>query len=278
MSTEPWGRVRRATMLRLADAQSVRPVMTGRAFASIICRARPYANLREEDAGKVREWSEAGENRIPLDDYEVAAVSNATIAEEGFDGDKRNARKGIAHLVESGVVDRVSQGTRGHASLYVTYPTRADVAEGAYPVNGHPIRENPNRAYGTVPPIVENIVENPNRAYDSVRPIGIVENPKRAYDRAEKGVRQEQIGRTGVPSDQGLPKHHQSTTDNNNRAGRSVAAAAGAAPPARKTQPRCTLCGGKLFRNSQTGKYDCGTCCTSYSPAKLEEIQGTERR
>ena len=44
------------------------------------------------------------------------------------------------------------------------------------------------------------------------------------------------------------------------------AAAAGAAPPAAKAhgKPPCPLCKAPLFRNSQTGKYDCPVCLDSF--------------
>ena len=44
------------------------------------------------------------------------------------------------------------------------------------------------------------------------------------------------------------------------------AAAADAAPPAAKAhgKPRCPLCKAPLFRNSQTGKYDCPVCLDSF--------------
>ena len=50
-----------------------------------------------------------------------------------------------------------------------------------------------------------------------------------------------------------------------------VAAAAGAAPPepAKPKNPPCPLCGGKLFRNPQTGTWDCDTCFAAFDDAKV---------
>lgn len=266
MSGKPWGRIRQPTMLRLARAQRTQPVITGAAYASIISRAKPFATLGYQDRSEVEQWAADRGSCIPVDDYEVSAVSNATIAEEGFGGDKRNASKGVAHLLDAGVIDRASRGRRGHASLYVTFPTLADVAEGAY----------------VAPPIEEPSAEgNPpdtNRAYACVRPNSIVENSNRAYDRTEKGVRQSEIGRTGVAADQGLQKHHQSNTaDIYNRSGRSVAAAARAAPPARKRKPNwvpCPLCGSEAWRNTQSGRYECDGCRTSFPASEILQQQG----
>lgn len=51
----------------------------------------------------------------------------------------------------------------------------------------------------------------------------------------------------------------------------SVAAAADAAPQqaAKPRNPPCPLCGGKLFRNPQTGKWDCSTCFEAFDDAKV---------
>lgn len=127
-----WGKVRAPTGFRLADALAVQPVTTFRAWVSIATRARPYAKLGDADAQAVADWAAETGSPVSLGDYEVAAVSNKTVAEEAFNGDTRNARKGIEHLIDAGIIDKARSGTRGHASLYVTYPTRADVAEGVY--------------------------------------------------------------------------------------------------------------------------------------------------
>ena len=81
---------------------------------------------------KLSKTDACGMGGVPLKDFEAAVVSNAAIAEEMFGGDAANAKKGVRLLVESGVVDRARQGRRGRASVYVTYPTRADVEEGSY--------------------------------------------------------------------------------------------------------------------------------------------------
>ena len=128
-----WGKVRAPTMARLAEAMETRPKVTGKAYAAIISRSRPAGGLSHEDKRAVAEWADAcSMGCVPLKDFEAAVVSNAAIAEEMFGGDTKNAKKGVRLLVESGVVDRARQGRRGRASVYVTYPTRADVAEGSY--------------------------------------------------------------------------------------------------------------------------------------------------
>ena len=128
-----WGKVRAPTMARLAEAMETRPKVTGKAYAAIISRSRPAGGLGCEDKRAVAEWADAcGMGGVPLKDFEAAVVSNAAIAEEMFGGDAANAKKGVRLLVESGVVDRARQGRRGRASVYVTYPTRADVEEGSY--------------------------------------------------------------------------------------------------------------------------------------------------
>ena len=149
-----WGKVRAPTMARLAEAMETRPKVTGKAYAAIISRSRPAGGLGCEDKRAVAEWADAcGMGGVPLKDLESAVVSNAAIAEEMFGGDAANAKKGVRLLVESGVVDRARQGRRGRASVYVTYPTRADVEEGSY---APPDAEN--AGYACVPP---NTVENP---------------------------------------------------------------------------------------------------------------------
>ena len=157
-----WGKVRAPTMARLAEAMETRPKVTGKAYAAIISRSRPAGGLGCEDKRAVAEWADAcGMGCVPLKDFEAAVVSNAAIAEEMFGGDAANAKKGVRLLVESGVVDRARQGRRGRASVYVTYPTRADVEEGSY---APPDAEN--AGYACVPPnTVENPVENENRGY-----------------------------------------------------------------------------------------------------------------
>lgn len=44
------------------------------------------------------------------------------------------------------------------------------------------------------------------------------------------------------------------------------ASAAKAAPP---SAPRCPLCDSKLYRNTQTGRWTCPTCCESFDPSKV---------
>ena len=180
-----WGKVRAPTMARLAEAMETRPKVTGKAYAAIISRSRPAGGLGCEDKRAVAEWADAcGMGGVPLKDFEAAVVSNAAIAEEMFGGDAANAKKGVRLLVESGVVDRARQGRRGRASVYVTYPTRADVEEGSY---APPDAEN--AGYACVPP---NTVENP------------VENENKGYARHEYGVRNPEIRGTGVHADLGF--------------------------------------------------------------------------
>ena len=158
-----WGKVRAPTMARLAEAMETRPKVTGKAYAAVISRSRPAGGLSHEDKRAVAEWADAcSMGCVPLKDFEAAVVSNAAIAEEMFGGDTKNAKKGVRLLVESGVVDRARQGRRGRASVYVTYPTRADVAEGSYDL---PVSTGEEET-GVIcdPPItVENSVENENR-------------------------------------------------------------------------------------------------------------------
>ena len=217
-----WGKVRAPTMARLAEAMETRPKVTGKAYAAIISRSRPAGGLGCEDKRAVAEWADAcGMDGVPLKDFEAAVVSNAAIAEEMFGGDAANAKKGVRLLIESGVVDRARQGRRGRASVYVTYPTRADVEEGSY---APPDVEN--AGYACVPP---NTVENP------------VENENRGYAKPEYGVRNPEIRGTGVHADLGFRKHHQSTSEKTSEGARS--AAAGKPAPRAQDGPTCPVCG-----------------------------------
>ena len=215
-------------MARLAEAMETRPKVTGRAYAAIISRSRPFESLGEGDALSVAEWAGGcGMACVPLRDFEAAAVSNAAIAEEMFGGDTTNARKGVRLLVESGVVDRARKGTRGHASVYVTYPTRADVESGSYQ-----------------PPIsVENVEKgvacDPRNSVESA-----VENVNTGVTASEYGGHDPEIRGSGVPADLGFRKHLQSTSDNTTE-GASVAAADRPAPPAPEG-PACPRCGGPV--------------------------------
>lgn len=166
---------------------------------------------------------------VPLKDFEAAVVSNAAIAEEMFGGDAANAKKGVRLLVESGVVDRARQGRRGRASVYVTYPTRADVEEGSY---APPDVEN--AGYACVPP---NTVENP------------VENENRGYAKPEYGVRNPEIRGTGVYADLRFRKHHQSTSEKTSEGAPKRGCGAKPAPRA-KDGPTCPVC--RLPRSSRS--------------------------
>lgn len=48
--------------------------------------------------------------------------------------------------------------------------------------------------------------------------------------------------------------------------GENGASAANAAP---FSQPLCPFCSGKLFKNSQTGKWSCGNCCETFDADKV---------
>ncbi len=220
-----WGKVRAPTMARLAEAMETRPKVTGKAYAAIISRSRPAGGLGCEDKRAVAEWADAcGMGGVPLKDFEAAVVSNAAIAEEMFGGDTKNAKKGVRLLVESGVVDRARQGRRGRASVYVTYPTRADVEEGSY---DPPVSTEEEKA-GVIcdPPIT---VENP------------VENENRGVTVSEYGGHDLEIRGSGVSDDLGFRKHHQSTSENTSEGARS--AAAGKPAPRAQDGPTCPVCG-----------------------------------
>lgn len=220
-----WGKVRAPTMARLAEAMETRPKVTGKAYAAIISRSRPAGGLGCEDKRAVAEWADAcSMGCVPLKDFEAAVVSNAAIAEEMFGGDTKNAKKGVRLLVESGVVDRARQGRRGRASVYVTYPTRADVAEGSYDL---PVSTGEEET-GVIcdPPItVENSVENENR--------GVIVSEYGGHDLEIRG--------SGVHADLGFRKHHQSTSENTSEGARS--AAAGKPAPRAQDGPTCPVCG-----------------------------------
>lgn len=70
-----------------------------------------------------------------------------------------------------------------------------------------------------------------------------------------------------------LPDHNkEKEKEKENRWAVGNAAATSRAPT------RCPHCGGKLFKNHQTGNYDCGTCCESFPLSKLTEWRGQSRQ
>ena len=243
-----WGKVRAPTMVRLARAMETRPKATGKAYAAIISRSRPASSLSEGDALAVAEWADAsGMGCVPLKDFEVAAVSNAAIADELFNGDKTNARKGARLLVEAGVVDRARQGRRGHASVYVTYPTHADFEEGSYVPP-----KSEESGYACVPPNnVDNSIEDGNRGYGDM----------------EYGVHDHGIGGTEVPDDLGFRKHLQNTSEITTE--RARAAAADGPAPRAPEGPKCPRCGSLMDPFPGNPKMaECRRCGTAMRVAR----------
>ncbi len=256
-----WGKVRAPTGFRLSDALAVQPVTTFRAWVSIATRARPYAKLGDADAQAVADWAAETGSPVSLGDYEVAAVSNKTVAEEAFNGDTRNARKGIEHLIDAGIIDKARSGTRGHASLYVTYPTRADVAEGGYQP------QEPEQGKGEV-------FHNRGVATDPRK--SIVENSNKGVTRTEYGGHHPLIGGSGVPSDLGC-RDTAGTTDIYNRGGAPLAAAK-AAPRPEWQKVWCPICNTGLRPRKSVDGFQCPGCLRTYSADKVAELARSQRQ
>ncbi len=254
-----WGKVRAPTGFRLADALAVQPVTTFRAWVSIATRARPYAKLGDADAQAVADWAAETGSPVSLGDYEVAAISNQAVADEAFCGNVGNARKGIQQLLDSGIIDKVRSGTRGHSSLYVTYPTLADVAEGEYQP------QEPEQGKGEV---------FHNRGYTVIAPNPIVDNSNTGYTRSEYGLHEGRIGATGHEEKR---KCSEITTDIYNRGGAPLAAAK-AAPRPEGRKIWCPVCNTGLRPRKSADGFQCPSCLRTYSADKVAELARIQRQ
>lgn len=126
---DPFCKMRGATLYRLQECDKVEI----KAYASIVERARPFSRLSEGDRTAVAKWAASNDlGSIPVEKFEAAVLSHDTMAAEAFNGDKGNASKAVNKLLARGIVDRARKPTRGHATVYVTFPTLRDVKESAY--------------------------------------------------------------------------------------------------------------------------------------------------
>ena len=135
--------------------------------------------------------------------------------------------------------------------------------------------------------LLERVVENPGavtskraaeniQAYHEKRETAR-QNGKRGGRKPTKKPNPNRAGNQGQNQDETEPLANKRKEkglgfdkQNLNLNASSVAAAAEAAPlEARKTgKPRCPLCGEKLFRNGQTGRWDCPACLDSFDDSK----------
>lgn len=132
-----WGKVRAPTLLRLLDAMGCGSSVVGRTFAAVVPRIRNANRASPDVAEAVRKWAdENGMKETPLDCFEVVSVSNREIADEVFNGDTTNARKGVKKLLEYRVIERVRQGTKGHSSVYMVFHN-GDMRGSSDPLNAN---------------------------------------------------------------------------------------------------------------------------------------------